>query len=302
MKTSVVLATYNGEKYIIQFLNSLRNQTRKIDEVIIFDDCSSDNTVTLIKEYIVQNRLENWYVTQNNKNLGWEKNFLNALLHATGDIIFPADQDDIWHIDKIEKMTRIFENNSDVWLLVSSFHAFCEHGGVNESVHDVHTENGKKYGKVVFDEKYYQILRPGCTMALRKDMLPIFNKLWVPDSPHDAMLWTIAALIGKLYLYDKPLIEYRRHEKNASLSISHNYKYKINEIERTQLINEWYMSSEYWNPDKKEIITQVNNWCDLRKKLLVEKKLIYWFKLFRFRNCYYTLKKYFGDLYYFIIG
>lgn len=52
-----------------------------------------------------------WYV------LGWEKNFTNGISAATGDIIFPCDQDDVWHLDKIEKISNAFESNNDIFLL-----------------------------------------------------------------------------------------------------------------------------------------------------------------------------------------
>ena len=56
MKISVVMTTYNGEKYIKEQLTSLKNQTRVPDEVLIFDDCSTDNTVTIVRNFLIENR------------------------------------------------------------------------------------------------------------------------------------------------------------------------------------------------------------------------------------------------------
>lgn len=58
MKTSVVLSTYNGEQYIIEQLESIKNQTRIPDEVLIYDDCSTDQTVELVRNFIDKNRLD----------------------------------------------------------------------------------------------------------------------------------------------------------------------------------------------------------------------------------------------------
>ena len=102
------MTTYNGERFLPEMLESLRNQTRKIDELLIFDDGSTDSTVCLIENYIDKYGLENWKIRQNEINLGWEKNFVQGLNQAKGDVIFPCDQDDIWHTDKIEKMTKAF--------------------------------------------------------------------------------------------------------------------------------------------------------------------------------------------------
>ena len=102
MKTSIILSTYNGEKYIVEQLDSLRQQTRPADEVLIRDDCSSDNTVQTVKDYIARYQLNNWSIQKNTQNQGWKKNFSNLLTDASGDVIFPCDQDDIWHLDKVK--------------------------------------------------------------------------------------------------------------------------------------------------------------------------------------------------------
>lgn len=178
MKTSVVMTVYNGAKYILEMLDSLKNQTRKIDEVLIFDDMSNDNSQLIVKDYILKYQLDNWKLIINDKNKGWEKNFTNGITAANGDIIFPCDQDDIWHLDKIEKMAGAFERNNDILLLVSGYHAFSENGGKMVVQQNVQTETEDEVSRVIFDEKYYQIRRPGCTMAFSREIIPIFRTLW----------------------------------------------------------------------------------------------------------------------------
>lgn len=94
MKISVVMTSYNGEPYIVQQLESLKEQTRKPDEVLILDDCSKDSTIAILKEYIRDNALENWKVVENNHNVGWRKNFFDGISIAQGELIFTCDQDD----------------------------------------------------------------------------------------------------------------------------------------------------------------------------------------------------------------
>ena len=136
-------------------------------------------------------------------------------------------------------------------------------------------------------------------MAFRKELLSLLMINWKPGTPHDAVLWTIASLLRKLYLYDETFIEYRRHESNASRKISHGYKYKVNEIIRTKCINDWYIQSSYFNQKYEDDIQRCNIWCDYRYKLLVKKKFVYWVKLFKYRNIYLTRKKYIGDIVYY---
>lgn len=78
-KISVAMTTYNGSNYIIKQLDSLKNQSRKIDELIICDDCSTDNTVELVNDYIKSNNLEGWNIYSNENNLGFINNFKQAI-------------------------------------------------------------------------------------------------------------------------------------------------------------------------------------------------------------------------------
>jgi len=83
------MATYNGENYIKEQLDSLKNQTYPVDEVIICDDQSKDSTVSIVKEYIETNRLTHWNIEVNRENKGFIGNFFLMLLgNTTGDVIF----------------------------------------------------------------------------------------------------------------------------------------------------------------------------------------------------------------------
>ena len=75
MKISLIMAVYNGEKYLIKQLQSINNQTNKIDEVILIDDCSKDRSVEIVEEFIKENQLDNWKLIINNENLGYKNNF-----------------------------------------------------------------------------------------------------------------------------------------------------------------------------------------------------------------------------------
>ena len=95
---SIAMATYNGEKYLKEQLDSIYAQTYKDIEVIVCDDCSSDKTVEILDEYKEKYGLK-YYI--NEKNLGFKKNFEKAISLCSGDFIALADQDDIWIENKI---------------------------------------------------------------------------------------------------------------------------------------------------------------------------------------------------------
>ena len=115
------MATYNGEKYIIQQLLSIVRQTLIPDEVIIVDDGSSDCTFSLIQEFIEKYKNIEWKLFRNDVNLGWQKNYINAISKAKGDIIFTCDQDDIWNEQKIELMAYVMCKKIEINLLVSDY-------------------------------------------------------------------------------------------------------------------------------------------------------------------------------------
>lgn len=120
MKTSIILSSYNGKKYIKEQLQSIMAQTLMPDEVIIVDDCSTDSTVEVCNSFIEEHKLDNWKVIPNAVNKGWAENFSDAFLIASGDLIFPCDQDDIWLEDKIEKMTSVMKSHPEIGLLIGN--------------------------------------------------------------------------------------------------------------------------------------------------------------------------------------
>lgn len=110
LTTSVALCSYNGEKFIEEQIRSILNQTMKIQEIIVVDDCSNDNTVR-IAEAILENTDIKWLVLKNDTNIGFVKNFEKAMKLCTNDIIFLSDQDDIWYEDKVECILQYFHDN-----------------------------------------------------------------------------------------------------------------------------------------------------------------------------------------------
>jgi glycosyltransferase involved in cell wall biosynthesis len=109
-KISVALCTYNGEKFIQKQLDSIVNQTITVDEIILCDDCSKDNTVNIINKYI-EKYPSLFKLFINETNLKSNANFEKAIQLTTGDYIFLADQDDVWRNDKVEKTLAIFNKN-----------------------------------------------------------------------------------------------------------------------------------------------------------------------------------------------
>lgn len=107
---SIVLCTYNGELYLREQLNSILMQTLPAYEIIIQDDCSTDNTWNIILEY--KSKYPKIKAFRNQTNIRAHANFITAFSLATGDFIAPSDQDDIWYETKLEVLYKFIGNNS----------------------------------------------------------------------------------------------------------------------------------------------------------------------------------------------
>lgn len=110
MKVSVVICTCNGAKYVTEQLNSIINQTRRVDEIIISDDNSKDDTLEIVKTIVTVSGIE-YRIIENIPKKGVSRNFLDAMKLASGDYIFTADQDDIWKKNKVEVFLEKIERS-----------------------------------------------------------------------------------------------------------------------------------------------------------------------------------------------
>lgn len=203
---SVCMATYNGEKYIREQMNSILEQIGEEDELIISDDLSSDKTVEIIKSY--KDKRIKLYIHEDNH--GFVRNFENALVHANGDVIFLSDQDDIWMPDKV-KVTIAALDNCD--FTVSDCITINENEQVisQSRIKDYHIKTG--FWRLMIKTRYL-----GCCMAFRRNVLdaalPFPNNAYLME--HDLWLASVAECYFKTSLIEKPLIKYRRHGGNVS--------------------------------------------------------------------------------------
>lgn len=249
MTISIVMTSYNGEEYIIEQLDSIKNQTRKPDEVLVFDDGSTDKTVQIVSDYIERNQLTGWKIERNAENLGWRLNFMQGFEKARGDIIFSADQDDIWDQQKLEKMSNVIERNSDIDILACNINPFCEEAGQDKGLTAHHLDN---YGanlieRVVFDKLWLEPRRQGCTMCFRSAILPFIQSVWFKECAHDLVIWSYGVASGSLYIINEKLVRYRRH---AGVNTPSNMK---TAAVRSGLLKIYYTLSDNYLSQSKDL-------------------------------------------------
>lgn len=308
MKVSVVITTYNGCKFLKEQLDSIRDQSRKADEVLILDDCSTDKTNLLVENYITENNLLGWSLISNEVNLGWKKNFKKGFDLCSGDFIFPCDQDDIWHPDKIESMIDILRRNRNVLLLSSNYSILTTNKENVESWYRNEARNQRDDGTVEhnpFDAQWFYIKRPGCTYCFNRKLLELIGDLWDTNVAHDAQLYRYATVFGGNYLYNKKLMDYRRHGDNTTASIKIGRQNRIDSIKNYISLHE---KTHYWllsdiktiNIDKKSIIRVLDRnirALSMRKKCIEERKIYYWPVLaIRYFDTYRSIQGWLLDL------
>ncbi|MDD4690414.1 MAG: glycosyltransferase [Eubacteriales bacterium] len=297
MKKSLILSTYNGNKYIFQMLESIRNQTIEFDEVLISDDCSTDDTYSIVSNYIDRYRL-NWINKKNEHNKGWRQNFVDLLMSTTGDIIFFADQDDYWLKNKVEVMVDIVKKKKEILLLASDICKFKEDEWINN-----HKEDSIPTGEIniyqpQIEKTIMNISKPGCTYCVRGEIRELVEKYYVDGLPHDAFCWRIALLLNRLYLMNEYSIYYRVHSNNASKRKKPSCQLRIDDLEYYKLVFDSCnkLTSSEGLKCAEKTINRLKKYIDLRSGLIINRKLLNALPLIGYRDYYYSWGSYVNDI------
>lgn len=204
---SVCMATYNGERFIGEQIDSVLQNLTDDDELIISDDGSNDKTVDIVKKYTYEdNRIQ----LIDGPRKGVIANLENAIIHSKGDFIFLCDQDDIWSEKKCEVVKYEFEQSGAILvvhdavivdqrknILFPSFFSWRESstGLVNNFIKNSYI---------------------GCCMAFKRDLLPMVLPIPLDVPMHDQWIGLCGEIMGKISFINDSLILYRRYDGNVS--------------------------------------------------------------------------------------
>ncbi len=215
---SVAMCTYNGERYLVEQLNSLLTQTCLPNELVICDDGSTDGTLAILENF-QKNVLFKVHIHKNQKPLGTTKNFEKAIRLCTGSYIFPCDQDDVWLPTKIEVLTNYLNQNPGVEMVFSNAKL------VDVALNDLHRsqwdvvrfkeEQRKKWesGKAVMVMLGGNRVT-GCTTAIRSTLVEVSVPFPtdIPKTIHDTWLAWVATVRRSIMPLDVALVLYRQHD------------------------------------------------------------------------------------------
>ncbi|OIM23288.1 hypothetical protein ATX61_10400, partial [Oenococcus oeni] len=282
MKISVVVATYNGEEFIKDQLQSIVNQSVRPDEIVITDDGSSDQTLDILHDFSknMSNDIKVRIISNNNEH-GFVKNFLNGIFNSTGDIIFLSDQDDIWKKNKINEHLSIYKHHSD---------AVAIHGEIdvvdrNLNILNADTQRYRYTGKWNFDHFMKKPNYPGMSLSFKAgevtDKLKEIDGLRWEIRTHDFLIVLIAEILNGLYV-TKQVLNFRRFTGHNVALKGHKdplaIKKRISSVET--LIYQYELSKETFelilNNDKKTNKIAKYKFVESKRMLLLKtRKLKY---------------------------
>ncbi len=267
-QVSIAMATYNGEIFIKEQIKSLLNQTYANIEIIICDDCSTDNTFQILQDYSKKdNRIK---LFKNQKNLGYVKNFEKAISLCNGEYIALSDQDDIW----LEKKIEILLNDIGNFDLIHSDAYLIDENG--EILHKSYSNFAKKQlnPKDIIELAFTPMVT-GCTCMFTKDLkekvLPFCSEIHV----HDLWISLVAFKNNGIKYNSESLIKYRQHDNNQIGALK---KEKNSFFKKIKLLsNKEYSRKNSFNKELNKINclkklnlskTELNHLIDINKMFL----------------------------------
>ncbi len=301
------MATYNGEKYIIEQLDSIRLQTQPPDEVIMCDDKSTDNTVQVVKSYIEENHLDNWKIIENEKNLGYYDNFFKAIFLSHGDTIYLSDQDDVWDLNKIKAFEKIYREKPEATMIQSNIKFIDGLGRPLRTREPYHLipDTGELIN--LPSENMCKHRGSGYTMSFRRQVADVIKRdsLDVKKDKyrfHDILIGLMSIALGDCYL-DQPIYDkHRIHENNATrragtTAISDRTKAKQLEILGSR-IADFSMMLDYCTEEKRAVFETFIDVAQRRKSLIERFSPRKFFRVVKVRKYYLSKLGVFTDLMY----
>lgn len=274
---SVVIPTFNGSNYIVEQLESILNQSFNEFEIIIVDDNSDDNTVSIIKDYFEHKYFNDYTLIENNFNVGPNKSFEKGIKASEGKYIALSDQDDIWLLSKLETLyKKITEDNLD--LVYSPSYLLLENKKTNQ-IYPI-----PKLCKSTFCKLKYNNAR-GATTLIKKEFLESILPFSEYDI-YDKWIYFCAIAKGKICFIEEPLNYYRIHQSNL---IGKNFKFRS----KIELIDKLNKNKNFYS----DLLFYLNkNNCN-SKFILATKEIINIYKIIissvQNYNLFRNLKNYF---------
>jgi glycosyltransferase involved in cell wall biosynthesis len=227
VEVDIILATYNGGKYLDEQLESIFEQDFHDYRVLIRDDGSTDHTLDILSKWKGLNPQKIEFIEDKLGNLGPTKNFNQLLEASTAPYICFCDQDDKWLPIKLSSQIKFIksleEKHPHTGLMIFSDLIMCDQD-MNVICPSLIEKDRLNTKALKPNQLLMQNVPYGCTTMINRKLLAIVTPIDSRALLHDHWMAIVASLLGEIYYQDEVLIYHRIHEKNASRAESEHRK------------------------------------------------------------------------------
>ncbi len=268
----ILLAAYNGEKYISEQIESIINQTYTDWILYIKDDCSTDRTVDIVREYEKKYSGKIKLVLSEQSSGSAKNNFFSMLKYSKHAYVMTCDQDDIWLPDKIEltynKMKETEKENKEIPILVHTDLKVVDENLniISESLFALQNMNSNR-DKI--NNILVQNIVTGCTVMVNRNLLSYIIEIPKNAIMHDWWMALVASSLGKIAFVNSSTMLYRQHGKNSvgakdTESVSYIFK-KLRNVYGIKIsLYDTYVQAE-------ELLTTMGKYLDKSDCFLINK-------------------------------
>ena len=236
---SVILSAFNGERYLSKQIDSILAQTCSNLELIICDDCSSDGTLEIAKEYARKDPRVKW--VRNKTNIGIAATFQQNCHLCQGEFIAPSDQDDIWLAQKLEKQVAFLASHPEVNLVFTDDMVVNDDASKELGSYQQKLGNPSRGGLIPIGVMLKRHLPPWHVTCFRRSL---FDKILpVPEESTlfiDAWVVLAGALTAPVGYINECLVLYRQHQKNVVGSWTRNYGFYFKRLNDAAFLSEYF--------------------------------------------------------------
>lgn len=224
---SVVVCTYNGERYIVEQLKSILEQTHPISEIILCDDGSTDKTLEVAESLFVASGFKNYRILAGRVNRGVVANFLRGLKTSTGDYVFTCDQDDVWCRDKVEVFAKAAERSHKQLYFSDGYVVDADLSKRPYSLWDsLHFSPSALNNKSMLDVLLSRCVVTGAAMMVSRSLIDEIDSVpscWL----HDGWFAMVAACSDSIQPIDRKTFLYRQHGSNVVGAHSDSFRGRV---------------------------------------------------------------------------
>lgn len=229
----ILLATYNGEKYLKEQIDSILNQTYKEFRILIRDDGSTDETLKQIQLYMSKYPDKIFLVEEESGYRCSANNFMILAMHAESEYVMFCDQDDIWLPNKIEDTLNEMKKIENQYGIETPTVVFGNYIVVDEKLNEITNIRANQIDNYKLDLNHLLVQNyvTGCLMMVNKSLYSNI-KFYSPEIlMHDWWIAIYASSFGIIHHFDKELMLYRQHGKNFVGAVDiKSFKYRLNKI------------------------------------------------------------------------